>query len=184
MEPAELRKLLRYEPETGKLYWLPRPAGMFATQRAASTWNSRYANTEAFTASLPNSRDSETAYLQGNVLSKHHLAHRVIWAIVYGEWPKDQIDHINGDRADNRLKNLRQVSVVENGRNQKLRKSNNSGVMGVHWYGARNSWQVYIDINRKRVHVGYFTDFDAAVSARRAAEVKYGFHENHGRAAA
>jgi len=180
--PEMLRKLLSYDPETGKLFWLARPVDMFndgnhsAAHRAAN-WNARRAGSEAFTA------PHIAGYRQGTVLNNVTLAHRVIWAIVHDEWPTNDVDHINGVRDDNRICNLRSVTRQENMRNAARHKSNAAGVMGVAWDGTRGMWRARIMIDGRDNHLGYFTDFDAACAARKAAEVEHGFHPNHGRAA-
>lgn len=179
ISPIILRSLLRYEPETGKLYWLPRDTTLFRegkipVERACRIWNSRYADKEAFTA---NSR----GYRVGGIFGRTYEAHRVIWAITHGEWPSDKSDHENGVRNDNRIANLRDVSTQENGKNSKLPSSNTSGVIGVGWRQQKAKWRASIRAEGRHIHLGYFTDFDAAVSARKAAEARYGFHRNHGR---
>lgn len=177
--PELLRKLLRYEPDTGKLYWRERTPDMFvdgkrSAEGCCSNWNSRYAGKEAFTA-------FQNGYLHGSIFDRLYLTHRVIWAICHGAWPLAQIDHINGDRRDNRIKNLRSVSHAENGKNQKLSLRNTSGVCGVSWHGSRKKWHSRIMLDGKELHIGYFTDKADAIAARKAAEAKYGFHPNHGR---
>jgi hypothetical protein len=135
--PELCRQLLRYEPETGKLFWKARPASFFAhsfnrwggiktAETNALIWNRKYAGKEAFTA---NSR----GYRTGRMFDWQYFAHRVIWAIVYGEWPVVgmDIDHINGDKSDNRIANLRCVSHQENGQNAKRPNNNTSGRIGV-----------------------------------------------------
>lgn len=179
MEPAELRKLLRYEPETGKLYWLPRTAGIFADgDRIVAQWNSRLAGKEAFTAV------SKQGYRVSRIFNRGYYAHRVIWALHHGEWPKGEVDHINGDRSDNRISNLRNVSRAENCRNTARSVRNKSGAVGVHWHKQTQKWHARIKRDGKTTSLGLFFDFDDAVAARKAAEPRYDFHENHGRAAA
>ena len=127
-----LRKLLRYEPETGKLFWLIRTADLFndGYRSAAGTcanWNAKYAGKEALTSLNGN------GYRQGFIFNKHFVAHRVAWALHYGVWPENEIDHINHDRADNRILNLRDVSRRENSINSKPSANNTSGFNGVHF---------------------------------------------------
>ena len=177
--PDLLRKLLRYDPDSGKLYWRERTPDMFtdgkrSAEESCKAWNSRYSGKEAFTA-------FRNGYPHGSIFSSIYSAHRVGWAIYFGECPVDEIDHINGICSDNRIKNLRSVSRSENMKNQKLRLRNTSGVCGVHWHSAKGKWQAYITSQGKNIHLGYFTDKDDAIAARKAAEVKYGFHANHGR---
>lgn len=176
--PELLCKLLRYEPDTGKLYWRERDVDMFVdgghtAKHSCAKWNSRFAGKEAFTA------DSH-GYKVGDIFDRTYKAHRVIWAIVHNEWP-DTIDHINGISDDNRIDNLRSVSQAENLRNAKRPSNNTSGVCGVVWNKAANKWQAQIGTGYKVKNLGLFTDFDEAVAARKTAEIKYGYHENHGR---
>ena len=177
--PELLRKLLRYEPATGKLYWRERTPDMFvdgkyAAERSCKAWNSKFVDKEAFTA-------SRNGYLHGAIFDRLYSAHRVIWAISYCKWPSNQIDHINGDRSDNRIKNLRSVSHAENTRNRRTSEVNTTGVMGVYWYKSRKKWYARIMFDGKNKHLGYFSNKADAIAARKAAEAKYGFHPNHGR---
>ena len=91
------------------------------------------------------------------------------------------IDHINGDPSDNRWCNLRSVTQKENGRNLKLSKSCTTGHLGVIWYKPSQRWRVRISPEGQNIHIGMFDDYEEAVAARKAAEIKYGFHPNHGK---
>lgn len=176
--PDLLRQLLRYEPDTGKLYWRKRPVEMFNgkdPKRAQAIFNTRYAGSEAL------GNVNTVGYKNGNIFSKVYAAHRVIWALYYGAWPEKDIDHINGDRADNRINNLRCVDRGTNCRNQKMRAANKSGVMGVMFDEERAKWSARIGHNMKTIHLGRFNTFDEAVAARKAAEQKFGYHKGHGR---
>lgn len=113
------------------------------------------------------------------VFQEHHLA----WWLVTGEWPVDQIDHINGLRADNRFENLREATALENNRNKIRMRNNSSGVNGVCFHRRDGNWRAYIMTLDGNRHLGYFPTFDEAVLARRAAEIEYGYHVNHGRIA-
>lgn len=172
--PAELRQLLRYEPETGKLFWLAREIN--PNDRGPTIFNKRYAGKEAFTCRMGQK------HLQGRVYNHGLLAHRVIWALIYGEWPHWQIDHINGNPTDNRLANLRDVRAVENQRNMKRPSNNTSGVSGVDWQEGRQRWRARIKVGGKNIHVGRFIEFGDAVRARQDALARHDFHPNHGRA--
>lgn len=176
-----LLQLLRYEPETGKLYWLERDVSWFtngvrhtATHQSRK-WNSKNAGREAF--STPS-----TGYLKGAVLNKAFLAHRVIWKMVYGV-DADHIDHISGQRDDNRLENLRNVSATGNARNMGIPSHNTSGVMGLSFDKARRQWAAYITLADRKKSIGRFHCFGQAIKARKEAERRHGFHANHGRAA-
>jgi len=120
-------------------------------------------------------------YLQVCTKGKTYKAHRLVWLIEKGVWP-DELDHINGLRTDNRIENLREVTRKENLRNQKTRCTNSSGVMGVGKEGGR--WRARIRIDGRSIHLGYFERLEDAAKARKDADEKYGYHQNHGRAAA
>lgn len=119
-------------------------------------------------------------YMEMRFNGKKHLAHRLVWLYVYGILPKEQIDHINHDRADNRLINLRDSNDSINMLNKTLYFNNNSGVCGVNWHKSNNKWNAQIQIDCKKINLGYFVEFSEAVNARKNAEVLYGFHNNHG----
>jgi len=173
-----LHSVLTYDSDTGHLYWKPRPRDMFKTIRAANAWNSRFANER--TGNL-HKQLSGYRCRHLTLLKKLRLAHRIIWFMYYGEWPKDQIDHINGDATDNRIENLRDVSCQDNQRNVRRKGNNTSGTTGVHWHISKKKWEAQIMINDKRLFLGRFKHKEDAIAARKAAEKKYGYHENHGR---
>jgi hypothetical protein len=113
----------------------------------------------------------------------HQLrAHRLAWWFVHGSFPEGQIDHINGDRSDNRIENLRCVSNQENARNQRKRVTNKSGCQGVCWHKRFDKWISQIRVDGRYVYLGLFSDLEKAIEARKAAEAFYGFHQNHGKA--
>jgi len=170
-----LRKLLDYDPETGILTWKPRTAEMFSSAAKARQWNDRCANKIA-----GNKRPLPKNYILVSVLTENLMAHRIAWAMYYGAPPSEQIDHINGDCSDNRIINLRVVSNIENCRNQRAPRNNTSGHVGVHFRKKDARWYAYISA-RGRISLGDFQTFDEAVAARKAAEIKHGFHPNHGR---
>lgn len=109
----------------------------------------------------------------------YYKEHRLIWLYVYGEYP-DKIDHINHDRNDNRLDNLRSVSYLTNSRNRKAHSSGENPYTGVVWNKRSKRWVVSIKPTGKRIHLGYFTDLSEAIATRLTANEHYGFHENHG----
>ncbi len=120
-------------------------------------------------------------YLQITFNGGLYYAHRLAWFYIHGEWPSAEIDHINRVKDDNRLSNLRSVTKTENLKNMPKFKNNTSGVTGVHWSKLSGKWSAYIQLEGKRMHLGFFTDKSDAIAARKAAEIKYGFHKNHGR---
>ena len=111
---------------------------------------------------------------------KMYKAHRLAWLYVYGEFPKGCIDHINHDNSDNRISNLRDVTQKENSKNASMSKNNTSGHTGVYWEKLISKWRAAIFSDGKRIHIGVFRHKKDAVAARKAAEIKYGFHPNHG----
>jgi len=125
--------------------------------------------------------DKITGYIKISIDGKDYQAHRLIWLHVYGVWPKYNIDHINHDRADNRILNLRTVKQQENLKNLSFSKLNTSGITGVYWSKAVNKWLAQIYVNKKAVYLGCFTDKFEAICARMSANIKYGYHENHGK---
>lgn len=171
--PELLRKLLRYEPETGKLYWRKRTKEVHDFDRGRRFFNSRYAGKEAF------AHVGASGYLKGAIYNRYHSAHRIVWAVYYGKWPENQIDHINGDKQDNRISNLRDVSHAENGKNRRVNKNNTSGVTGVSFVVSKGRWVASIRPDGEHIYLGAYIDKKDAVRARKCAERKYGFHENH-----
>lgn len=121
-----------------------------------------------------------SGYILIMVKGKTYPAHHLAWLYHYGYLPKE-IDHINGIRSDNRIENLREVSRQENCRNQKKYNTNTSGVTGVCYHKRDKLWGAYIAVNNEQIHLGYFKDISDAISIRKKAEIKYGFHHNHGR---
>lgn len=179
-----LRTLLRYEPDTGRLFWLRRDVGLFeatpnkTAEQLCKWWNGCFAGAEAFTAT------GNHGCRHGKLFNTAFYAHRVAWAIQHGFWPEHEIDHINGNRADNRIENLRAVDHQTNMQNKKLYRSNGSGEHGVSYHPGKDRWQAYITVSGSRRHVGTFRTVEAAIDARRNAQRAAGvFHRNHGRAA-
>jgi hypothetical protein len=100
----------------------------------------------------------------------------------YGEFPKLFLDHINGDGEDNRVANLREADNAENMRNGRLKASNTSGFTGVWQQRATGNWVAELVYNNKKHHLGVFKTKEEAIEARKAGNIKFGFHKNHGRA--
>lgn len=172
-----LRQLLDYDPETGVLTWRERPVSMFSDGKQAASHNAAIWNGK--NAGKPAGSPIGGGYVEFGVGDHRMLAHRIAWKWMTGEDPND-IDHINGDTSDNSFANLRNVSHQDNGRNMKLSKASTSGCPGVYWDKRRSLWCARIHLNYRNKFLGQFASFDEAVAARRAAEVEFGFHENHG----
>lgn len=179
--PSTLRALLHYEPDTGRLFWRPRgvewftPSKRRTAEHKMNNWNSKCAGKEAFTAT------DHRGCKQGRIFDRGHLAHRVIWALVTGAWPEEDIDHEDRDPGNNRWSNLCAVPHAVNMRNLPPRKRNSSGVCGVHRTQKSLLWRAQISVSGKPVFLGAFACLGQAVAARRAAEERHGFHKNHGR---
>jgi hypothetical protein len=165
--PDILRNLLRYEPDTGKLFWLPRHQGFFDQSRHWLAWNTRYSGMEAFTTI------NDNGYCQGDIFNRKHAAHRVAWAIFYGESAQGPVDHINGIRSDNRIENLRLASPMENSRNCASARGSSSRFLGVSWHKGNKKWSAQIRVNRCQKHLGYFKDEESAAAAYIAAAKAY-----------
>jgi hypothetical protein len=124
---------------------------------------------------------SPSGYRRVKVDYVGYLVHRVVVLMVTGAWP-DEVDHIRGQRDDNRWSMLKITNRSGNGKNQKKHKTNTSGITGVRWQADRRKWAASIKVNQLAKNLGRFNTKREAIAARKAAEVKYGFHQNHGRA--
>jgi hypothetical protein len=178
ISPEILREILSYDPETGILTWKARKPEMFRECSNAihqcNAWNAKYAET------LADTQDGQ-GYVRVSIFDVKMRAHRAAWAIYYGKFPNNFIDHINGIRSDNRIVNLRDVPKILNSRNMKLAKNNTSGSVGVTWNKASEKWEAKIHVNGKTKYLGVFLNKDDAISARLLASASENFHINHGR---
>jgi len=93
------------------------------------------------------------------------LVHRLVWKWWYGYDP-EEIDHINGNKSDNRIDNLRSVSCSTNNRNRPMQCNNTSGFTGVAWYKSIGRWSARVKVNRKTVHIGVYDTPQEANAAR------------------
>lgn len=134
---------LTYNPDTGLFTWV-RPASRRALPGATAGWL------------------NDSGYILISLDGVKYRAHRLAWRYVYGCWPQNQIDHINGNRADNRIVNLREATDAQNRQNMARRSDNRSGYAGVYWAAWANKWRAEIRVDNKRYRLGYF---DAAEDA-------------------
>ena len=106
-------------------------------------------------------------YRSMSVKNKNYFAHRIIWLFVYGEFPSGEIDHIDGDKLNNRLSNLRNVTHQTNVENVRAARSHNksSGVLGVTWAPHARKWYARMTVKGKVVYLGYHETKEAAHSA-------------------
>lgn len=168
---SRLRDLLILDEVSGSLVWRHRCEVEFKTARAMASWNARYAGKQAGSAT--------NGYLQLSVDDVSLRYHRVVWAMAYGQWPLLDIDHINHDRRDNRLENLRSVSRAENNRNHGPHRRATIGAPGVR-KTRQGNWSASIGFGKNRRYLGRFATIEAASEAAAKARLEMGFHQNHG----
>lgn len=153
LTPERVKDLLEYNPDTGVLFWRVNRSTVKAGMRAG--WLNK-----------------TTGYILVHIDGRAYQAHRIIWTIVYGRWPQEQIDHINRDRADNRLANLRGASIAENAQNKSLYKNNASGYSGIGWHKQTQKWHVRLYISGKTKSLGLFKTLEDAISTREIAKTR------------
>jgi hypothetical protein len=136
------------DPKSGDLIWRARPVEHFANARACNAWNARFAGSLAGAI-------GSGGYRIVKFCGKFYAVHRLAWVVAFGRWPDDLLDHINGDRADNRLCNLRQANASENCHNAKRSIRNTSGFKGVHWSKSAKKWRAMIGVGGKRMHIAF-----------------------------
>ncbi|OFC63056.1 HNH endonuclease [Candidatus Erwinia dacicola] len=128
---------------------------------------------------------SSGGYLRVCVDGKVHFCHRLAWLYEHGEFPSAFMDHINGDRQDNRISNIRQVSLSQNGFNRKMQSTNTSGIKGVSWCKEMKKWRAGIMHEGKHIHVGYFIEkIEAAEAIEKVRNELHGAFANNGGKAA
>ena len=106
--------------------------------------------------------------------------HRVVWFYFHGRWPYGQIDHIDRNKSNNNIENLREVTDGDNKMNMPMYKNNKTGVCGVHLIKTTGYWRAKITVNKEIYILGHFKDFDEAVVVRKEAERRFGFSPTHG----
>jgi hypothetical protein len=148
-----LRALLAYNPETGEFRWRVNRKGIQMGDVAGCV--------------------NSSGYTRIKVNGMEFVAHRLAWLYTHGTWPDHQIDHINGDKRDNRIKNLRDVSRSVNLQNQtRARRGSTSGLLGVSWHKHKEQWETKIMIDKRSQHIGYFHTPEAAHAAYLAAKLR------------
>lgn len=160
-----IRALFSYDPETGVCVWLPRDG--------LTGWNKKHAGRRV------GSMDSR-GYIMTSIDNKSVALHRLIFAYVTGHFP-DEIDHANGDRADNRWSNLRPATRSQNLCNKKMSRHNTSGVKGIGYCPRRHKWFAKITLNRRQLWLGYHKTRESAAQAYRDASAA--IHQEFGRTA-
>lgn len=148
---SRLKELLHYDPDTGVF-----------TRRVQTS--SRAMIGDVAGSLLPD------GYRRIMIDGGKHRAHRLAWLYMTGEWPTNQLDHMNGVRDDNRIANLREATNAENKQNREISKNNRSGFMGVSWHKHTRKWVAHIQIAGSKKHLGLFTTPEAAHAAYLAAK--------------
>ncbi len=152
----DVREHLGYDPATGRFWWKDEPGTI-----------------------------AGNGYHYIRVCGKMRLAHRMAWAFHYGEEPDGLVDHINGDRSDNRIVNLRLASYSQNSANAKRHSRNTSGFKGASWDKHKKMWQATITVQRKQIMIGrYKTKEEAHAAYVREARRHQGEFANDGLAIA
>jgi hypothetical protein len=155
-----LLEFTEYDPETGVFRWRKSTGSKSVVGKQIGSSHSE-------------------GYFEARIAGKRCFLHRAAWLYMTGEWPKE-IDHINGDRSDNRWSNLRLASRQQNSANQKLKKTNTSGLKGVH-RNSRGRWIASIHFDYKTRYLGSFDNKEEAHAAYMAAAQQY--HGEFARAA-
>lgn len=168
-----INECLLFDAESGVFTWKRRPRSHFKTESGHAKSTNRFAGANAGWV-------NHQGYVRISIDGVAYNAHRLAWAMHTGCWPKEEIDHIDLNRSNNRISNLREVDRVTNLQRCSIRKDNTSKVTGVHYRKDRNVWQAKITVSGRVIYLGNHKTFDAAVAARQAANILYGFSDNHG----
>jgi len=160
-----IKKLLHYDPGSGVF-----------TRRVSSAGTLNAGTTTGYVKT----NISGKRYCLISINGKQYSSHRLAFLHMTGSFPKDQVDHIDGNGTNNAWINLRQVSHLENQKNKRLHANNKSGIAGVRQHEPSKKWHAYIMVEQKFIFLGSFEKKSNAAKARKLAEAEYGFHENHG----
>lgn len=162
----ELHRKLSYDPISGHFTWKEGEArNNLAGKRAGTVKKGK------------NKNGYREIHIAERIISEHKLA----WYFVYGEWPDQEIDHINHDRSDNRISNLRLVDRSTQNRSACRRKDNTSGITGVYWCKRTGKWLAAINYEKKNYTLGRFDNIEDAAKARQEAQEKFKFSPTHGK---
>ncbi len=169
-------ELFEYDESTGGLIWKPIDRSKFRSPAAFASFNSRCLGKIA-------GYEKPLEYRLIRIEGQGYFAHRLIWVYFYGDGslPQDmQIDHIDQNKRNNRIDNLRLVTNRENQMNRPISKNNKSGIIGVRLVKKTGLWRAYIQSRKNSIYLGEFKNISDAISIRKSAEISHGFHPNHG----
>ena len=169
-----LEECFLYDKESGDLIWKKRPSHHFHSKPYADKFNTMYAG------KIAGGNPKPSRYKRLVIDGKPIMCHRIIWKLEKKEEPL-YIDHIDGDRHNNKIENLRSIPFRENSLNQAKSSKNTSGVVGVYWEKERNLWRASISHGGKEIRLGRYKTLIDAVAERMRAEKLYGYHKNHGK---
>ena len=163
--------ILEYDPVTGKMFWKPRTPDMFeginrSPNHCCSIWNANNAGKEI-------TYKNNQGYILAAIFGKRYMVSRLAWLLIFAEWPSDEVDHVNGDKADNRISNLRLANRSQNNFNKHRPAHNTSGFKGVNFDKSKKRWRSRIVANRKEIYLGYFDSPEDAYVAYKMAAIKY-----------
>jgi len=155
-----------FEYTNGNFIWKERPAHHFTSIIAFNTFKAQYVG------KVVKANNDTAGYAQIRINKKAFSYHRLVWKYHTGLEPLGQIDHINRDKFDNRIENLRDVSISENNHNKINPSDNNSGYKGVCFKKNKGKWESTFTIRGNTLFLGIFTDKEDAIKARLEAELK------------
>ena len=153
LNEQRLKELLNYNPDTGIF-----------------TWKIKYCRKVTIGSIAGHKVIGRKDYTQIRIDSVLYSAHRLAWFYIYSEWPDYEIDHVNRNKSDNRIVNLRLSCPGPQQFNTGIFSHNSSGFKGVSWHKATKTWRAYIQIKGKFIGLGYFKNIDDAVTARKNKE--------------
>ncbi|WP_260513614.1 HNH endonuclease signature motif containing protein [Serratia fonticola] len=169
------------EYRDGDLIWKQRDVSTFASEMASIRWHDRYCG--KVVGYVVNPPKAKTSYIAFKYKGKKRTAHRTVYEMHHGPLPKGYvIDHHDGNGLNNRIDNLRAVPQSVNLKNMPRRKDNAAGCTGIFWSKRIKKWQSHIQVDGVAIRLGCFASLFDAAAARKSAEIKYGYHPNHGRA--
>ena len=159
---AQLKSQLHYDPLTGVF-----------TRLVSNTHSVKIGDVAGYRHS--------TGYIFISLDNKQYRGHLLAFLYMEGSFPAQEADHINHARDDNSWSNLRHATPKQNRKNSSMYANNKSGFCGVFWEEQRQKWRAYIKHGGSNKLLGRFASLQDAIECRKAANIKYGYHDNHGK---